>query len=67
MKLAKLSAHGVRLKTAGYLPQNMPEVFNVRLATVQDNVSERCPYVADDYDGNGVVALKSEDFAFLES
>lgn len=60
--LATLSEHGKRLKAAGFIPANFPELVNVRKTTSADNVPATYPYVAEDYDGNGVTALKPEDF-----
>lgn len=64
-KLATLSKHGRTVQAMGYLPKSLPEVFNVRFATDADNVAKSCPILAEDYDGNGVVALKLEDIQYL--
>ena len=65
MTLATLTQHGRRLKSSGYIPANMPEIFCVRCSAPADNVPPSYRFVADDYDGNGVVALKAEDFRTL--
>lgn len=60
--LASLSDHGRRLKACGYIPANFPELVKVRPSTPADNVHAAYPFVAEDYDGQGVTALKPEDF-----
>jgi hypothetical protein len=63
--LATLSDHGRRLKAAGYLPANFPELVRVRPAMPEDNVAASFKFVAEDYDGQGVTALKAEDFRVI--